>query len=242
MTGRLQGAVKAVTAPPELAERIRAEVVAAGPPRQRWRMPLYYAAALAASIVLVVGAIGYRQGHFRFTEASRIAYVDGLAARVDHVMSLGLCDHVHCAVFRRYPQNPPSLEELGRTLGSAYPELIPAVQGHVPEGYRLVMAHVCQYKGRPFTHLTFRNGKAVLSLVIARRGEWESIGTGQVRAALWQDGLDFYESSVQRYQVAAFETPGHLVYVVSDLTAEKNLQVLAELAPSVRAVLHKREG
>ena len=71
MTGRLQGAVKAVTAPPELAERIRAEVVAAGPPRQRWRMPLYYAAALAASIVLVVGAIGYRQGHFRFTEASR---------------------------------------------------------------------------------------------------------------------------------------------------------------------------
>jgi hypothetical protein len=104
------------------------------------------------------------------------------------------------------------------------------------------MAHVCQYKGRPFTHLTFRNGKAVLSLVIAKRGEWESIGAGQVRTALWQDGLNFYESSVQRYQIAAFETPGHLVYVVSDLTAEKNLQVLAELAPSVRAVLHKREG
>jgi hypothetical protein len=246
MTGRLQDAVKSVTAPPELAERIRSEILAAGIPRKRaWpglNYAFYYAAAAAALLALTVGVVGYRQGHFRYTEASRVAYVDAIASRVDHVMSLGLCDHVHCAVFREYTQDPPSFEELGWTLGPADADLIPAVQGHVPEGYRLVMAHHCSYKGRPFTHLTFRDGKKVLSLVIAKRGADEWIGADQVRAALTQAGLTFYESSVQKYRIAAFETPGHLVYVVSDLSPEKNLQVLADLAPSVRAALHKREG
>ena len=155
-------------------------------------------------------------------------------------MSLGLCDHVQCAVFREYPNDPPTLDELGQTLGPANKDLIPAVQGHVPEGYRLVMAHVCQYKGRPFTHLTFRNGKSVLSLVIAKRGVGESLGTEQVRAAQTASGLTLYESAVQRYQIAAFETPGHIVYIVSDLAPQQNMQVLADLAPSVRAASSAR--
>ena len=231
MTGRLQETVKKVTAPPELAGRIRSAILAAGPPRRYSWIPVYYAAAIAAGLMaLAVGSVGYQQGYFRFSDSSRQAYISAIASRVDHLMSLGLCDHVQCAVFREYPKDPPTLEELGQTLGPANADLIPAVQGHVPEGYRLVMAHVCQYKGRPFTHLTFRDGKQVLSLVIARRGVGESIGD-QVR-----------ESSVQRYQIAAFETPGHLVYVVSDLTPEKNMRVLADLAPTVRAVLRKSEG
>jgi hypothetical protein len=242
MSGRLQDAVKNVTAPPELAERIRAQVAAAGPPRARRWTPLYYAAAAAAMVAILVGAVGYRQGHLRLTESSRIAYVDGLASQLAPGMRPGLCDHVHCAVFREYPRDQPNLDELGQTLGQADAALIPAVQGHVPEGYRLAMAHQCTYKGRPFTHLIFRDGKAVLSLVIAKRGQWESIGSDQVRAALWQDGIGLYQASVQRYRIAAFETPGHLVYVVSGLSPERNLQVLADLEPSVRAVLHKREG
>lgn len=242
MTGRLQDAVKKVVAPAELTGRIRSAILAAGPPRRYSLTPVYYAAAAAALIVLAVGVAGYGQGHFRFTDSSRHAYIEAIAARVDHVMSLGLCDHVQCAVFREYPNDPPTLDELGQTLGPANKDLIPAVQGHVPEGYRLVMAHVCQYKGRPFTHLTFRNGKSVLSLVIAKRGTGEWLNDEQLRESDTESGLKLYESSVQRYQIAAFETPGHLVYVVSDLSPEKNLQVLANLAPTVRAAVRKGEG
>jgi hypothetical protein len=112
----------------------------------------------------------------------------------------------------------------------------------VPSGYRLVMAHRCAYKGRPFTHLTFRNGKSVLSLLITKRGEDEWVSDSLAQWADKPAGLTFYEASVQKYQVAAFETPGHLVYVVSDLSPNKNLEVLADLAPSVSAVLRKSES
>lgn len=243
MSSRLQEAVKRVVPEPELAGGILAAVRASGTPKRHSWTPVYYALALAAALILVVGGtVAYQQGHLRFTGASQHAYIETIAARVDHVMSLGLCDHVQCAVFREYPNSPPSLEELGQTLGPANKDLIPAVQGHVPDGYRLVMAHLCDYQGRPFTHLTFRKGDSVLSLVIARRGVGESLGAAQLRAAQTASGLTLYQAAVQRYQIAAFETPGHIVYVVSDLAAPQNLQVLADLGPSVRAVVRKSEG
>jgi hypothetical protein len=243
MTNRLQDAVKKITAPPGLADRIQSAIRAAGPPRRHSWTPVYYVAAIAAALVLVVaGTVGYQQGHFRYSDASKQSYISAIASRVDHVIGLGLCDHVQCAVFREYPNDLPTLDELGQTLGPANKDLISAVQGHVPEGYRLVMAHVCQYKGRPFTHLTFRNGKSVLSLMITKRGVGESLGAEQLRATRTASGLDLYVSAVQKYQIAAFETPGHIVYVVSDLAPQQNLQVLADLAPTVRAAIRKGES
>ena len=71
---RLQDAVRKVMPPPELAERIRAAIRAAGtPPKYSWT-PVYYAAAIAATLILVVvGSVGYQQGHFRFSDASEAA-------------------------------------------------------------------------------------------------------------------------------------------------------------------------
>src|ERR1035438_9455934 len=120
MMGRLQDAVKKIGAPPELGERIRTAIRTGGAQGRYSWIPVYYAAAIAAAlIVIVVGAVGYQQGHFRFTDASRHSYIEAIAARVDHVMSLGLCDHVQCAVFREYPNDAPTLEELGQTIGPA---------------------------------------------------------------------------------------------------------------------------
>ena len=50
-----------------------------------------------------------------------------------------------------------------------------------------------------------------------------------------------YQEKAQRFQIAAFETPKHLVYVVSDLPASENLAVLRSMAEPVRAVLRVAE-
>lgn len=137
-------------------------------------------------------------------------------------------DHINCAVFRKYSSNPPTVEEFAQELGPKYKDLVPAIAANMPGDLRIVMAHHCSYHGRPFVHVILRNRESLMSLVIAERGVGEM--------------LDWNHADAQRFQIAAFETPGHLVYVISDLPSQQNQAVMTALSPWVRAVLRKSEG
>jgi hypothetical protein len=99
------------------------------------------------------------------------------------------------------------------------------VRERVPSDFALLLAHQCRDQGRSFLHLTFGDGRHLLSLVITRRANGESLGAADRRAAR------------KHYQLAAFETDQFFVYTVSDLEAQANADVLATFAPELRAYL-----
>jgi hypothetical protein len=165
------------------------------------------------------------------------AFIQRVSQTVSVVLRVGLGDHIHCSVFRKYSKNPPSLEQLAESMGPTYQGLVPLVKAAVPDEYRVIMAHQCGYGGRRFVHLTLSNGSNLLSLVIARKQPGESLHA--LPPALQTGGVPVYQAAAQRYEVAGFETDRYLAFVVSDLSARNNLQLAGKLAPAVHAFLSK---
>jgi hypothetical protein len=127
-------------------------------------------------------------------------------------------------------------------LGPEYKGLYSIVQARTSEQYRVVMAHRCSYHGRKFVHLALQGDSKLLSLVITRKGQGESFGRDQLAPVLSESGISIYAGGVQRFAIAGFESPDHLVYLVSDLDKRRNLNLLASLATPVHAFLGRLEG
>ena len=151
------------------------------------------------------------------------------------VLKAGLGDHIHCAVFRKYPKNPQPVEQMETELGPEYKGLLPVVRAALPEGHRIVMAHQCTYLGRKFVHFAMEKDGALLSLVVARKQDGETLAG--LSAASQASGVALFQSAADRYQVAGFEAGNFLAYVVSDWNGKANLQVANALAPAVHEFL-----
>ena len=233
---QLQRAVRSEQAPPFLEARIKSRIRSEERPRQ-WMRRLVPVAA-AAAICLGVG-IAYELGHLRFSRNSQESYIASVSNHVATIMRAGLQDHVHCSVFRKFPKNPPKVEELVEKIGPKDSGLVAIVQQQVPAEYKLMIAHQCGYHGRKYVHLSMKSDSKLMSLVIARKGEGESFTTENLIPALVQSGLPMYRTSVQRFQIASFETRENLVYLVSDLSEQQNMQMMLALAPRVRDFLER---
>ena len=233
---RLKTAVHSVTAPPHLETRIKARL--RGERRTRswgfWLMPAGAAAAIAVGVLVV-----YQLGHLRLTATSQESYIVSVSSRVASVMRVGLGDHIHCSVFRKFPKDTPAAATLEDNLGPEYRALIPVVRQNVPEDYRLMVGHQCRYHGRRFVHLSLMNDSHLVSLVIAKKGEGESFEAQGLVPALVESGIPMYQAGVQRFAMDAFETRGFLVYFISDLPGTDNAAMTIAMAPAVREILEK---
>jgi tRNA G18 (ribose-2'-O)-methylase SpoU len=127
-------------------------------------------------------------------------------------------------------------------MGPDYSGLIPVVRKEVPEDLNLVMAHRCRYQGRPFIHLALKNDARLVSVIVTSKRDGEAFTTEELVPALTESGIPIYRSGVQRFQIAAFETRDHLVYLVSDLTQHQNMELMRAMAPQIKAYLHKLES
>jgi hypothetical protein len=154
-------------------------------------------------------------------------------------MGAGLADHINCSVFRKYPKDAPPVAVLEQKLPAQFRELIPIVQSQVPSDYRLLISHQCRWNGRRFIHLSLENSSHVLSVVITVRKGGESFGAEGLLPALVQSDIPMYQSGVQRFAITAFETPGYLVYFVSDLPQAENTRIMQAMAPGMRSLLNK---
>ncbi len=237
MSERLRNAVRNEEVPPYLEAKIRANVRAAqsSTGRTMWARP--WAMAATAAAVCIVGVVIYGVGYLRFTAESEEAYTAKLTMQVGTLMRVGLGDHIYCSLFRKYPKDAPRLEELKEELGAEYEGLLPIVRSQVAGNFRLMMAHECRYRDRDFVHLTLQRESRLVSLVITRKGAGESFQTEQLVASLTQAGIPIYQSEVKQFQLAAFESRDRLVYVISDLPKQQNMQMMAALAPQVQAYL-----
>ena len=227
---RLKQAINSIEAPPFLEARIRNQVFQQKP-RSVWNIWLMPATA-AMALCFGMG-VAYQLGHLRLTEASQESYVATLTSKVTRLMSVGLGDHVHCSIFGKKPATPASAEAWAEKMGPQYAGLIPLLKDQAPSQFQIVEAHKCSYHERKFVHLLLAGDGHLLSVVIAVKGEGESLRADSLAPMLVQSGLPIYQSNVQRFGIEAFETRDHLVYLVSDLPLEKNRAVLQALAPTV---------
>jgi hypothetical protein len=234
---RLKEAVHSVEVPPFLGARIRNQIRAEKLPRP-W-LPSIVTATAAAVLGGVL--IAYQLGYLRLTVRAQESYISSVSANIAMLMRVGLGDHIHCSVFRKYPKNPPSTEEFVRKMNPQYAGLIPIVRGQVPASYRMTLAHECRYHGRRFVHLSLMDDSNMLSLVITLKTEGESFSAQDMVPALVQSGIPMYQTGVQRFQMTAFETRDYLVYFISDFSKEKNSDMMLALAPQVKAFLVRLE-
>ena len=236
---RLRMAARSISAPPRLEARIRSGI------RESKRQGVWMRSLLPAAAALLVslgGVIAYQLGHLRLTTKSQESYIATISARVAGVMRVGLGDHVHCSVFRKFPKNPPTLESMAQKLGPEYEGLLPLVKEQAPGDLRIVMAHQCTYHGRKFVHLALKSDSKLLSVVISRKRDGETFTKESLGPMLSESGIPIYRSEVQRFEIAGFESRNHLVYVISDLPQQENTRILTALAPAVTELLNKIKG
>ncbi len=242
----LRSAVRNVPVPASLDSRIRIPISGALP---AWRPLPRLAPVLVAAGVLAALGTAYQSGHLRLTKASQDAYIASVSSRLGALMRIGLRDHIHCSVFRKYPKNPPAAEEIlnpgfekgVKAISPQYAGLIPIVRGLVPENYRMTLAHQCTYQGREYIHLSLMDESNMLSLVIAKKVNGESFRAAGMLPALGQSGIPMYQAGVQRFQISAFETTDYLVYFISDLGRQRNTDFMLALALPVKGFLAKTE-
>jgi hypothetical protein len=236
---RLKAAVQNQGVPVDLEARVRealrSESQEAGLGWARW-------AGAAAAVVVIAGGTWLTAPRWTRPALPDLAdrrgqdvFIQKVSESLAAVLKVGLGDHIHCSIFRKYPKNPPSVEEMAEKLGPAYQDLVPLVKSRVPEEYRIILAHQCGYQGRRFVHLTLSNGSNLLSLVITRKQAGETLQG--LAASRQPSGVTIYQATARNYDVAGFETGQFLAYVVSDLGAKRNLEIAANLAPSVHHFL-----
>jgi hypothetical protein len=229
--------VQSVAVPAHLETRIRGSLRPDGQ-RSGWNGRWL---AVAASVLICVGAaLAYEFGWV--STSSQEAYIASVSNQVATIMRVGLRDHLHCAVFRQYPQTPPKPEELEAKLGPRFAGLTQIVHDRVSNGCQLMLAHECRYHGRKFVHLGLTGNGRIVSVIIAEKGAGESFGIEGLIPAFSEAGIPVYRGGVQQFQIAAFESPRHLVYVISDLPQQNNTDMLLALAPGVQAFLKKLES
>jgi hypothetical protein len=240
MRNRLKAAVNSVPAPAYLATRVQAAIREAERPRRVWAPRLM---AAAAGLVICIGvAVSYQLGHLRLTTRSQNSYIASVSNRIATIMRAGLGDHLHCTVFRKFPKNAPKVDELAEKMGPEYRQLIPVVTRAAGPDYRLIQAHECGYLKRRYVHLALKDDSNLMSVVITKKREGESFQTEALPPALVSVGVPFYQSGVQRFQIAGFETRDYLVYLVSDTSKRVNTNMLVAMAPGIRAVLQRLES
>ena len=235
---RLKAAVEEQAVPPELAARIRRSIreeerrTVFGAGWNRWGMAL--AAAACVAVVVWVIPPGKRIPNLPDRPAQNV-YIQKVSSALAAVLRVGLGDHIHCAVYRQGPKTVSPVAEMEKDLGPQFKGLLPVVNAAVPRGYRIVMGHQCGYLGRRFVHLTLERDGSLLSLVIARKQDGESLAG--LAPAGQTSGITVYQSATGPFQVAAFDAGQFIAYVVSDLKGKVNLQVASALAPGVRGFL-----
>jgi len=102
----------------------------------------------------------------------------------------------------------------------------------------VVVGHHCKANGREYVHLILKSPQTALSLVVTKKNG-ESFTQNHIAAILESAGVPIFGAHMNNLEVAGFETPDYLAFVVSDLSREDNLQMASALAPPVQAFLSK---
>jgi hypothetical protein len=230
----LQAAVRREGMPASLEQKIRNEIRERSPVRVwPFDLSLRWMSAVAALLLISTAIWVVLRSRRELSPQEQNAYVGRISSHLSTILQVGLRDHVHCAVFRKYPKDPPAFAEMAGDLGPQYAGLVPLVKARVPDEYRVILAHRCTVQGRNYVHLVLRGPSSLLSLIITKKNPGESFPASQLEPVLQATGVPVYRAGASQFQLAAFESRAYLAFVISDLHEKSNLQMAAALAPSV---------
>ena len=226
----LQKAATRQLPPAHLREAIHRRLRSTQPPMFSGFRATTWAVALASlALVMLAGQqwLGFERGR----------------QIVANVLTLGVSDHLHCAIRgHNYPElaNPP--EQLREKLGPQYAGLLPVVQEKLP-GFQLLEAHICSVPGSPrrYVHFIARGQGTILSVILTKR-EGEFLPAGRLLVAGAPTGVNLYKAKLEATSVAGFETNEYFGFVVSDLGQDEMMQLAASLAPALRDALDGSAG
>ncbi len=246
-TGLKQALRKAVSreaVPLDLEKRILGRIRAAEPRRTAawgWQPSLAFAAAL---LVLLGSWIAWRrpQQPPASEVASEETFIDSLYEQVAPIFRVGLGDHLHCAHFRKFPEDPAAFERMAEQMGPEYAPLVETIHAKIGEPLQIVLAHRCSYRGRRFVHVAMRSNKTLLSVVITRKEPGESFSGSDLRSIRNESGVDLFGASADGFEVAGFATRDHLAFVVSDLAPDDNARVALNVTPALHQFLTALES
>jgi anti-sigma factor (TIGR02949 family) len=237
LRSRLRDAAKDQPVDPYLRTRVLANVRAQRRPSgwSTWQRQIL---AFAAVLVLCLGlGVAYSLGYLRLAAESEDSFIASLSRRVSVMMSVGLREHVHCSVFRKYPQNPRPLESVRRQLPEEYQPVIPMLTSHVPKDFHVAIAHECGYGDRDVVHIGLKSRSKLMSLIITRKRAGDRFTTEHATAVLAAAGAPVYTAGAERFQIAALESREYLAYLVSDLSSDETARIMLALGPQVRSFL-----
>ena len=186
---QLQAAVRATPVPANLEAKVR-RVLNAKVSRPRTGL---WAVAAAAAVIVCVALVGLLRERANPEQAILRRTSGHLAA----VLNVGLRDHLHCAVFRKYSKQPVAARQMDADLGPEFAALVPLVQAKLPRDFRVIQGHRCIAGGRQYTHLIISGGAGggkLISLVVTRKLSSESLSGG------------IYQTGVDRFKVVRFES------------------------------------
>jgi len=226
---QLQAAVRASHVPTGLEAKVRRAVRGAGQDKVARPRTGLWAVAAAAAVILCVALVSF----LRMKTNPEQAILRKTSGRLAAVLNVGLRDHLHCAVFRKYSKQPVAARQMAADLGPGFADLVPLVQAKLSGDFAIIQGHHCSAGGRHYTHLIIFGGAGggkLVSLLLTRKQSGESLSGG------------IYQAGVDRFQVVGFESHDYLAFVISDLDAQQNLVWAANLAPALRDYLAAHAG
>jgi hypothetical protein len=117
---------------------------------------------------------------------------------------------------------------------------VPLVAEKLPHS-RVLLAHRCSVDGHEFLHVVVRQQESLVSLSVIKKNGLSFVA-GKPAGDPTTPRSSIYRARLQELEVAGFETPEYLAFVVSDLAENTNYQIASDLAPSIRSFLTKLEN
>ncbi|HEY6328766.1 MAG TPA: zf-HC2 domain-containing protein [Blastocatellia bacterium] len=233
----LRGAVERQPVPADLEQRVMSAIRRQSPGglgTSVWRMSRV--ATIAAAVLVVVTAsllvIRWRN---HVSGSVTVFSQQGLA-----LLNIGLQDHIGCAIEHGFKDRQSTPEQMITALGVKYSGLLAVVQSKTPAGYSLNVGHRCLINGRTYVHFILRKGDSVVSIVLTERAESESFA--QTTEGAKSPDQTIYSSQLGPYEVASFQTPKYLAFVISDAGEPNTVRLASDLSASIRAFLVGIDG
>ncbi|MBI3652875.1 MAG: zf-HC2 domain-containing protein [Acidobacteria bacterium] len=233
--GALQVAVCKDVAPSELQYRIQRELrKSKAAPFLGWRN---WMLVVAVAVIVMIGSWGL----FTAIQNNKVAASESAKRQNARVLHVGLGDHVHCAVERKFADEPFTEAEMSAKLGSEFSGLVQLLKDHVPGDYQVVTGHRCTFQQREFVHFILRHQEKMMSLVLTQKNG-EAFSTATIGDVLQASGVTLHTGRLENYEVAGFATGDYLAFVVSNLDKSESDKIAADLAPALRQYLAQRES
>ena len=194
----------------DVAERLRASALAR---RGGWQVG--WPIAAAASVLLAAAISLYFLG-----------------GGTSEIAAQAAGDHQNCAVKFALAERPISLEEAASRYDPAYARLRYTPPDDVSTGagtLHVADRHSCVFENRRFGHVVFRLDQHLVSVLMTRDDSARTAPSAGAQQLSWLP-------TTNGLSMGSYRTPGHVVYIVSDLEGQAFRQVAQSLAqPPVAA-------